>query len=82
MDEVCQMCIHYNKKKDVCNRTASSIIYEQWCKPEYNIIRCMKSTELMDSKYCMYSKDSYTDEERKSLCDGCEEDCEYNQKKV
>lgn len=41
----------------------------------------MKSTELMDSKYCVYSKDSYTDEERKSLCDGCEEDCEYNQKK-
>lgn len=41
----------------------------------------MKSTELMASKYCMYSKDSYTDEERKSLCDGCEEDCEYNQKK-
>lgn len=42
----------------------------------------MKSTELMDLKYCMYSKDSYTDEERKFLCDGCEEDCEYNQKKV
>ena len=31
-------------------------------------------------KQCMYSKDSYTDEDRKVLCDGCEEECKYNKK--
>ena len=29
---------------------------------------------------CMYTKDNYTDEDRKVLCDGCEEECEYNKK--
>ena len=28
----------------------------------------------------MYTKDHYTDEDRKDLCDGCEEGCEYAQK--
>ena len=28
----------------------------------------------------MYSKDNYTDEDRKVLCDGCEEECEFNKK--
>lgn len=27
---------------------------------------------------CMYSKDDYTDEDRKVLCDGCEEECKYS----
>ncbi len=31
-------------------------------------------------KDCMYSKDNYTDEDRKVLCDGCEENCKYNLK--
>ncbi len=31
---------------------------------------------------CMYSNDNYTDEERKVLCDGCEEDCKLKQKPV
>lgn len=29
---------------------------------------------------CMYSNDNYTDEERKVLCDGCDEDCKLKQK--
>ena len=29
---------------------------------------------------CMYSKDNYTDEDRKALCDGCEEECRFNKK--
>ena len=29
---------------------------------------------------CMYSNDNYTDEERKVLCEGCEEECELKQK--
>lgn len=32
-----------------------------------------------EPKECMYSKDNYTDEDRKVLCDGCEEECEYAQ---
>lgn len=35
-----------------------------------------------DSKKCMYTKDNYTDEDRKVLCEGCEEKCEYAQKKA
>ena len=31
-------------------------------------------------KACMYSKDNYTDEDRKVLCDGCEEECKFNKK--
>lgn len=31
---------------------------------------------------CMYSNDNYTDEERKVLCDGCDEDCKLKQKPV
>ena len=34
--------------------------------------------ELVEEpKKCMYSKDNYTDEDRKVLCDGCKEDCKY-----
>ena len=33
-----------------------------------------------EHKKCMYSKDNYTNEDRKALCDGCEEDCKYAQK--
>ena len=33
-----------------------------------------------EHKKCMYSKDNYTDEDRKVLCDGCEEEGEYNKK--
>ena len=33
-----------------------------------------------EPKKCMYSKDNYTNEDRKVLCDGCEEECKYAQK--
>ena len=29
---------------------------------------------------CIYSNGNYTDEERKALCDGCEEECRFNKK--
>ena len=29
---------------------------------------------------CMYAKDHYTAEDRAVLCDGCEEDCKFNNK--
>lgn len=33
-----------------------------------------------EPKECMYSKDNYTDEDRKALCDGCETECRFNKK--
>jgi hypothetical protein len=44
-----------------------------------------KILQIIDSmqkepKECMYSKDDYTDEDRKVLCGGCEEDCRFNKK--
>ena len=35
---------------------------------------------MIAQKKCMFTKDSYTDEDRKVLCDGCEEECEYSKK--
>ena len=31
-------------------------------------------------KECMFTKDDYTDEDRKVLCEGCEEECKFNKK--
>ena len=33
-----------------------------------------------EPKKCVYTKDHYTDEDRRVLCDGCEEECKYAQK--
>ena len=33
-----------------------------------------------EPKECMYSKENYTDEDRKTLCEGCEEECRFNKK--
>lgn len=33
--------------------------------------------ESVSEKKCMYSKDTYTDEDRKVLCDDCKEECKY-----
>lgn len=46
---------------------------------------CEELLSFIDSiqkepKECMYSKDNYTDEDRKILCDGCEEECEFNKR--
>ena len=46
---------------------------------------CEELLSFIDSmqkepKECMYSKDNYTDEDRKVLCDGCEEECIFNKK--
>lgn len=35
---------------------------------------------LISQKKCMYTKDDFTDEDRKVLCDGCKEECKYAQK--
>ncbi|MCR5578614.1 MAG: hypothetical protein K6F74_05310 [Prevotella sp.] len=55
------------------------------CTNRKGCITC-ENGELMETMQeepgskCMYSMDDFTDEDRKALCDGCEEDCEYNKK--
>jgi len=41
-----------------------------------------KSRKQMEEnpKECMYARDNYTDEDRKVLCEGCEEKCKFNKK--
>jgi hypothetical protein len=36
--------------------------------------------ESVSEKKCMFTKDSYTDEDRKVLCEDCKEKCEYSKK--
>lgn len=55
---------------------------------KYKAEECDDILELIDSmqeepvseKKCMFTKDNYTDEDRKVLCEDCEEDCEYAKK--
>ncbi len=41
------------------------------------LIRGFINSMQEEPKKCMYTKDHYTDEDRKVLCDGCEEKCAY-----
>lgn len=67
-------------KFDSCIQPGDDVRYNEELGCRVNLTQLQRVAKK-DPKYCMYSKDIYTDEERKSLCDGCEEDCEYNQKK-
>ena len=40
----------------------------------------LKRVAKKDPKYCIYTMSNYTDEDRKILCEGCNEDCEYSKK--
>ena len=55
------------------------VIAAQW---KDELVKLAKECKAMQEhpKDCMYSKDNYTDEDRKILCEGCEEDCKYNKK--
>ena len=48
--------------------------YHQFIINEYH------KEEPVSEKECMYSKDNYTAEDRKVLCEGCEEKCKFNKK--
>ena len=45
---------------------------------KFIIHECKK--EPVSEKKCTFTKDSFTNEDRKVLCDGCEEECKYAQK--
>lgn len=47
---------------------------------EDNAILSFIDSMQKEPKQCMYSKDNYTAEDRKVLCDGCVEECKFNKK--
>jgi len=58
---------------------SSQIAMETRCKEEaYNEVLAILDSMQEEHKKCMYSKDDFTDEDRKVLCDGCEEECKYS----
>lgn len=60
---------------------SSQVAMEARCKEEaYNEVLAILDSMQEEPKECMYSKGNYTDEDRKVLCDSCEEKCELNKK--
>lgn len=57
-------------------RTSVPVVHIDFGNEDYEL------SFVEESKKCMYTKDNYTDEDRKVLCDGCEEKCEYAQKEA
>ena len=55
---------------------SSQIAMETKCKEEaYDEVLALLDSLQEEPKKCMYARDNYTDEDRKVLCDGCEEEC-------
>ena len=53
------------------------VVAAQW---KDELLRLAKECKAMQEhpKDCMYSKDNYTAEDRKILCEGCEEECRFS----
>lgn len=68
-------CIKNNYR--LTGRAEEEIIFEY--QKLINIINSFPKESISEKK-CMYSNDNYTDEDRKVLCDGCEEECKFNKK--
>ena len=72
-----------NAKYEECKDTLNFIDSMQKEAKKEAVIKVEKIMAEVDAKFpkfakeCMYSKDDYTDEDRKVLCDGCEEKCAY-----
>ena len=59
---------------------SSQIAMETRCKEEvYNEVLAILES-LQENPVCAFSTNRYTNEDRKILCDGCEEDCKYSKK--
>ena len=54
-------------------------LYDEYFRPatEEEIPQDSQRMVSAKAKECMYSKDNYTDEDRKVLCEDCEEDCKF-----
>lgn len=73
----------YNQSLTDENRQAELGLKSAACTSYGKSKVCKELLSFIDSmqkepKECMYSKDNFTDEDRKVLCDGCEEKCKYD----
>ncbi len=69
--------------RKLCTMDEHMAFYNDKAKEDYRLLSEIE--ELIkalqeESKECMYSKDNYTGEDRKVLCDDCEEECKFNKK--
>lgn len=80
-----------DKRKNLCEkilldlRTKENIDYYQGKAEAYKEVLDLLNTHEVkylqeELKKCMYTNEHYTDEDRKVLCEDCEEDCEYAKK--
>lgn len=60
--------------------TDASLLRRAMDKYHLFIIHEYHKEESVSEKKCMFINDSYTDEDRKVLCEDCDEKCEYNKK--
>lgn len=73
------------KASDVLNTILDNYLHggeaaEVVTKFEDELIKSIFTKE--DLKKCIFAEDSYTDEDRKVLCDGCEEECKLKTSKA
>ena len=78
---VAEMIGDYNIKTEKC-RGINEQAHQYYGGKRDALSEILKSIDTMqkEPKECMYSKDNYTDEDRKVLCEGCEEECKFNKK--
>lgn len=65
---------HNKYRADVDRSSSSQGAYEE----DERILAFIDS--MQEESVCAYSTERYTDEDRKVLCEGCEEECKFNKK--
>lgn len=86
--EIDRMIKHYNESaKEFGEEGYNDNVLMEQCKANAceHILSSLNTLEVkevdlepVENPICAYSTSRYTDEDRKVLCEGCEEDCEYN----
>lgn len=71
--EVVEKRYEYWKEKEFNSHSIESEIRMSECQHLLLMVNSMQE----EPKKCMYSKDNYTDEDRKVLCEDCKEKCAY-----
>lgn len=83
MTDKVQKIKEWIQTRKLCTMDEHMKFYCKEAEYDYNLLCSIE--KILDSlqeepKKCMYTKDHYTDEDRKVLCDGCEGECKYPQK--
>ncbi len=64
-------------KFEQCIQEGDNIVYNEDLGCRVNLSLLERVAKKEEPKKCMYTKDHYTDEDRKDLCNGCEEECKF-----